>query len=235
MTRMTLLVRHGEADKNVRKHFSRDDGSEYLTRRGAQQGIELATHLRDAVLAAAWDGSPVNPSVHAAPASRTYETASSLAAVFGAEVLVHEGLRPISAGHLAGLSEDAAARVAPEFVRRLSLYRAGILNSYDLMDYGESVRDFEARIAEALASIDTTRPDGLRVIVGHRSCLTALLIIAARRSLGYPSNFYGYIPLDVGMISGYVEHQESVSWIGVNFPSNELASRLTDALQGIPK
>jgi broad specificity phosphatase PhoE len=126
---------------------------------------------------------------------------------------------------LAGIEEVKARRIAPRFVDDLELYRAGVFNSYRLSGYGEDVREFETRINASLVRLLAT-DFKLVAIVAHRSSITASLIILARLSLGYPENFYGYIPLELGNLSAAFINLENVAWVGVNISPKEFNHRL---------
>ena len=53
------------------------------------------------------------------------------------------------------------------------------------------------------------------------------LISLARTSLGYPADFYGYIPLEIGSASAVILKKTGlVQWIGVNIHLSELEKRL---------
>ena len=111
----------------------------------------------------------------------------------------------------------------------LELYRAGIANSYCIGGYGEDVRLFESRVASELMALEATAKEVL-LVVAHRSSLTAMLLGLARRSLGYPSAFYGYVQLDLGHISAIrMEDSGSMTWLGVNLTPQVLEDRLKHA------
>ena len=147
--KLLLLVRHAESEKNVVPSFSRQDGAEAVTEEGRRQCRGLASVLRP-LLARFDDGTGACLAAHAAATVRSVTTAELLAKQLGCVLERHEGLLPISAGSLAGLTENVAQAEAPEFSRALNLYRAGVLSSYQIPGYGESVKDFEERVGRTV-------------------------------------------------------------------------------------
>jgi broad specificity phosphatase PhoE len=114
---------------------------------------------------------------------------------------------------LAGKTEEEAAASHPEYVEALRLYRAGLLNSYDIPSFEgkEDKRAFESRVACEVARILDHGNESLKVIVTHRSPITAALIDFARRYHGYPADFFGHVQLDLGRLS-WVEEIENGRW-----------------------
>lgn len=224
MPKLLVLIRHPEAEKNVLQRFSRSDGGEAVTKEGRRQSDALVASFRSLV-----DGLDrsfgASIAVHSAATVRSVSTAEVLAGQLGCTLERHDGLMPISAGSLAGLTEDAARSEAPAFSRALELYRAGVLSSYRIPGYGESVQQFEARVANAVDSI-LCRTEPIQLVVAHRSPITATLIRFARTTLDYPTAFYGYIELDLGGISALLCEGNRAEWVGVNKSPTDAAALL---------
>lgn len=225
-SKLIIFLRHPESSKNVLTRFSSPDGHEEITNNGESQISNMIKVLNEPLLrsSAAYSGCCVICSSSA----RTKYTGEKLATAFTAEIIVDQDLDPILGGQIAGLEEVIARRTAPEFMHKLDLYRAGVVNSYDLKGYGEDVHAFERRVSRCLDRIALLQHEVIFVIA-HRSSITAALILLARSSLGYPTDFYGYIPLDIGNASAVLFRRTGViQWLGVNIALSELEKRLDD-------
>ncbi len=77
------------------------------------------------------------------------------------------------------------------------------MNAYDVPRPSgyEDVRQFEFRVNQAIQKILEVPNEDLKVLVLHRSPITATLINFARQATGYPENYYGHIQLDLGYVS----------------------------------
>jgi broad specificity phosphatase PhoE len=217
-----ILVRHLESTKNINDTFSSEESLETLSPGAQIEGGRLADHLARFVQGR---GSVVR-SLHCSAAERTESTARLIAGKLNAKVLSHVELKSFSVGLLAGVSEAKASCLMPEFMHQLMLYRSGLYNSYALslpVD-SEKPRAFEDRIFAKVMEITENKND-LEIFILTRSAITAMLIAFARHAYGYPDDFYGHVPLDLGRVSWLTSTTER-SWHikGVNMDPAELLS-----------
>lgn len=216
-----LLIRHEESTKNTKVQFSSKGDAEGLTSLGARRSASLAKSL------VAWSSRArlFVRGVYSTDSVRAAQTAGAIAAAFRVPVIEDARLRSTWPGALAGRSEQEAQLSHPDFLNQLSLYRKGVFNAYDF-SVAEGKEDkpvFEARVASVLDEIVTAPHESLKIVVAHRSPLTATIIRAARALHGYPSDFFGYVPLDLGGIT-WLSHTDSKGWAfeDVNLPSDDL-------------
>jgi broad specificity phosphatase PhoE len=231
--KLLFLIRHVESEKNVLPQFSHGDGKEPVTPNGIRQGEALADAMRT-LLRSGGVQTGRSVALHTADTLRSDACARLISQRLGCPKYEHTELRPISSGRLAGLSEEEARVLAPDFTQALELYRAGVLSSYQIPGYGESVIAFEQRVSKCIDGI-CGRAEPVQIVVAHRSPITATLIRYARVGLGYPSGFYGHIPLDVASVSGLVLQGASIQWLGVNLRTEELAARIEPAMVSIAR
>ena len=145
-------------------------------------------------------------------------TAQPIALKLGITANVLETFQSIYAGVIAGLTEADAQTVAPNYMKDLSLYRLGLLSSYELRvpSGGEPLGRFENRIVQSMTEIFERCPDENIVIVAHRSPITAMLIDFARQFYRYPKQFFGYIPLESGTFSVLRYSDSGGEILGIN-------------------
>lgn len=216
-----LLIRHLESTKNVRNAISSTDDRESLTHRGCLEGRRLA-----AAIAFFQEKNGLRLRyVHCAHSARAIQTADLIATRTGAVTKPYEDLRSTRSGILAGLSEADAARISPGFIWQLQLYRAGLLSSYELerAEGKEPISDFERRVRRRLLRIIKGQGETLKIIITHRSPLTAMLLYFARTYYRYPRSFYGHVPLDLGHVS-WLRRDSCGAWEfkSVNCPPGQI-------------
>lgn len=221
--RLLLLVRHADAEKNALDQFAGDEAADRLTMAGEKQlhlltnEIELLIeHLRCASVTIAH-----------ADSGRAKATAVALARFSSHDPLPVPGFRSIRSGVAAGLTETQLTERHPEFSNALRLYREGVVSSYDI-PYpvgAEPVIDFEREVLTALSDILANNPSELQIIVGHRSSITATLIHYARAAHSYPSNHFGFIPLDpcVPSCVDITAENHGILWVNRPITSQSLA------------
>ena len=137
-----LLVRHGETPSNVAGLLDTAAPGPGLTDLGTRQAAALPAALADEDI----------EGLYASTLVRTQLTAAPLAAARGLDVLVRDGIREISAGHLEMLPGDTEE--GQRYVRTVFAWAAG---DVDLrLPGGESGTEFLARydavVAEAARS-----------------------------------------------------------------------------------
>lgn len=216
-----LLIRHLESAKNTQCSISSPEDREGLTRRGYQEGKKLA----EVVSRFQKQHSLSVSRVYCANSTRSKDTADLIAAKVGAVAESYDDLRSTRSGVLAGLSEVEAAKISPRFIWQLQLYRAGLLSSYELerAEGKEPIQEFERRVRRRLLRILTDDSETLKLIISHRSPLTAMLLFFARNYYRYPRSFYGHVPLNLGYIS-WLQRDPEKGWEfqAVNCPPTQI-------------
>ena len=126
-----------------------------------------------------------------------------------------------------GVKKDEAAITHPRFLRELRLYRSGLFNAYHftVAEGHEDKRDFERRVASCIDAILAIPEEDLKIVIAHRSSITATLLRCARESLGYPRSFYGYVRIDLGRVC-WLEQKGPSRWCfhGINLDASDLLS-----------
>jgi len=216
-----FLVRHEEATKNVTGSFAATGIGDELTADGRRAALALASSLREVECKFGLNFTRIISS----QSPRSITTAESIAESLGRPWRVAAGLESIRSGVLAGKRERDAWSTHSEYMRALTLYRAGLFNSYKIPEFTdkEDKKAFERRIVAAFEAVLGSDERDV-VIISQRSPITAILIYCARRSCGYPEDFFGHIQLDLGRVSWVVAEKGSVAIRTVNTPASALMS-----------
>ena len=149
MTASRIIVwRHGRTPWNRENRFQgqADIGLDDVGRGQAARAAAVLARLEPAVL---WSSD----------LSRARDTAEALAVLTGLPVTTDKRLREIHVGSWEGLLGDEVERVDPELSRRLRLGE-DVRRSAT----GESTTEVGERVAEALAELAESAPDGSTVI-----------------------------------------------------------------------
>lgn len=149
MTARRIVVwRHGRTAWNVEHRFQgqADTGLDKVGREQAERSAAVLAALRPAVL---W----------ASDLSRARDTAEALAVVTGLSVTTDKRLREIHVGSWEGLLRHEVDAADPELSRRL---QAG--EDVRRSATGESTSEVGERVAEALAELAESAPDGSTVV-----------------------------------------------------------------------
>ncbi|MFJ1762666.1 histidine phosphatase family protein [Amycolatopsis sp. NPDC088138] len=151
-----LLIRHGQTDGNVRGALDTALPGPPLTELGLSQAADLAGRL---------SGEPV-VAVYASQATRAQQTAAPLAARFGLDVQVVDGVHEVVAGDLEGATDHASIRVYMDTVRKWTL---GELEPS--LPGGESGTSVRTRMLDAVGGLrakhEQADPDGVVALVSH--------------------------------------------------------------------
>ncbi len=224
--KLVFFVRHVDTDKNVLSRFSSSSLGESITEHGLVQLRELVEGFRSFED----DAGVVFSKIYFSPSDRARRTAELLASKLSISPIELPNFDSIDAGPFSGLTENQVQEVAPDFLRELALYRAGLLSSYSigLPSSAEALHDFEARIVKTLDDIVDDSECEAAIVVSHRSPITASLIHFARQAHAYPHDFYGYVDLSTGGTS-VVETVEGVPRIlAVNISPVRLHSSVAE-------
>jgi probable phosphoglycerate mutase len=173
------LLRHGEHVSQGRAAVGRTPGIG-LSDRGRAEIAAVAERLAGEGIAA----------VYASPLQRTRETAAIVGARLGLDVALHDELIEVDFGEWTGASFDAV-RADP----RWEAWRTQ--RSLAVIPGGESMRNVQRRVVEALLEIADRHRDEAVVAVSHGDVIRAALVFA----LGMPLDFYGRIEVGQGSIS----------------------------------
>jgi broad specificity phosphatase PhoE len=194
-----LLVRHAESEKNERAAFSEPGRGAGVTERGAIEAQRTANAVSEFIEVLSLEAKYV----HCSDSERSCATAEIIADRLGIGIKIHEQLSSIKLVGVVGMTEKSAAAVIPEFMYELALFRAGVLDAYQMSPPvgSENHAEFERRICNRLNEILCEPSETMKIVVLHRSPLTAALIHFARIGHGYPSNFFGHIPLSLAHVS----------------------------------
>lgn len=224
-----LLIRHPESIKNAEGTFSSNNNQEVLTETGERQAETLASMLSQSLLH--FLGREVR--ILTADSLRSLFLAELLSQRLGAILEKSNSLISVKAGEISGQSEAEIALKFPEYFRSLTLYRRGVVSSYDLKHKGQPLREYESRVG-AIASEFERRSEPVGIIVAHRSAITALLIRYARLYHNYPANYFGYIELPLASLSIVTSSEQHGAIEYVGLAPNEL-SCLDEVLNRIRK
>jgi broad specificity phosphatase PhoE len=214
-----FVCRHAEAVKNQQASFASAGVADDLTDGGTRDASAIARNLSTMVERR---GIKIQ-AVLSSASLRSVRTAEVIAGSFGCLASASAGLDSIRSGVLAGVPEADARRTHPEYMRALSLYRAGLFNSYNIPEFEgkEDKRAFERRVVGAFSEF-TAKATGGAIVVAQRSSITAILIHCARQSGAYPSDFFGHVQLDLGHVSWLSLTAGRWSIQAVNRPAAEL-------------
>ncbi len=178
---MTLfhLVRHGEHVMQGRLLAGRMPGLG-LSAKGRAEAAAAADRLADETIDA----------VYASPLQRAQETAEILAGRLGMPVLSREDVSELDFGEWTGLTFDQV-----KADQRWELWRS--CRSIAAIPGGESWRQVQDRIVNALFDLRRTHRDETVVIVSHGDVIRAALLFV----LGMPLDFYARIEVALASIS----------------------------------
>lgn len=199
MRKVLLLIRHAESLKNIKKQLSSDVDKEALTLRGKKQAKELAKNVSEFVHNC---GLTVTH-VYCADSSRAIHTGTYLAGALGIDVVSFPQFKSFSVGIHAGKSEAEIERIDPSFIADMALYRKSLLNSYNIIYQGskDTLKQYENSVSATLHKILDSDDENCKIVIMHRSALTASLLDIARAHYNYPKDFYGYIQINLATIS----------------------------------
>jgi probable phosphoglycerate mutase len=173
------LLRHGEHGLLGRVLAGRMPGVG-LTERGRAEIAAAAERLAEANIAA----------VYSSPLQRTRESAEIVAERLNLPIVFREDVIELDFGEWTGATFDAI-RADP----RWQLWST--LRSTASIPGGESMREVQRRVVEALLELHAAHLEDSIVIVSHGDVIRAALVFA----LGMPLDFYGRIEVAQGSIS----------------------------------
>lgn len=176
---ITILIRHGTAEKNNRNEHG--GAGTPLTYDGIREIEEAASKLLEAKI-------PVD-NVYCVDRPQCIESASILSRIFNVRYIVLGKVEPYNLGVLDGLSEDQCKLLYPEINLKMELWRQGIIDITQLHIPGSTDPiKFVDSCSQVLKPILNDRA----VIVGTRSVLVAFASILLGR---HPVQGGGYVEI----------------------------------------
>lgn len=194
-----LFIRHVETAKNLKKEFSKENKADELTLAGKLQSHDLVFFLQKLLVTHKLKAH----FIYTSECLRAIDTANIISREFNIPLLQIKGLSSYNLGAIGGLSEKETQIKFPLFYTQLTLYRNGLLNSYEI-NYpadAEQPFDFEKRVQTGIERLLEDQTEDLKIVILHRSVLTATYIYFSRVYHNYPKNFYGFVPIDNGSIT----------------------------------
>lgn len=173
------LLRHGEHAVQGQIAAGRAPGIP-LSERGRREAAWAAERLADAKIAA----------IYASPLERAQETAHVIGDRLDLPVTVRPDLSELDFGEWTGLTFDAI-RKDP----RWQVWAAH--RSIACLPGGETMREVQRRVVEAMMELREAHPDDSIVMVSHGDVLRAALMFA----LAMPIDFYGRIEVATASVS----------------------------------
>ena len=173
------LLRHGEHAVQGRICTGRAPGIG-LSARGRSEAEAAAERLAHAGIAA----------IYASPLDRAQQTAAIIAKRLELPVETNHELNELDFGEWTGQTFDEVRKHPrwPEWAAHRSLSR---------IPGGETMREVQRRVVEAMIEMRERHPDEAVVVVSHGDVIRAALVFA----LGMPLDFYGRIEVATASLS----------------------------------
>ena len=187
------LLRHGERQQ-----------SRVLVGRMPGIGLSAQGRAEIAMVAERLAAEPI-AAIYASPLQRTRETAEILAARLGLTVAFNDDLLELDFGEWTGATFDAirAHPGFPAWSNHRSLAR---------IPGGETMREVQRRVVEAVFDAGAQHPDATVVMVSHGDVIRAALVFA----LGMPLDFFGRLEVAQGSISTVRIDQAGIRVLAIN-------------------
>jgi broad specificity phosphatase PhoE len=188
------LLRHGEHSLQGRIAAGRTPGLG-LSERGQGEAAWAAERLANAKIAA----------IYASPQQRAQETAGIISCRLDLPVTVRDDLAELDFGDWTGLTFDEI-RKDP----RWQVWAAH--RSVARIPGGETMREVQRRVVEAMMEMRETHPDDSIVLVSHGDVLRAALMFA----LAMPIDFYSRIEVATASVSTVRIDAHGIRVIAIN-------------------
>jgi broad specificity phosphatase PhoE len=188
------LLRHGQHALGGRVLAGRMPGVG-LSERGRAEISAVAERLSGEEIVA----------LYSSPLQRTRESAEIIAARLALPINFHDDLIELDFGDWTGATFDSI-RADP----RWESWRTQ--RSLASIPGGESMRQVQRRVVEALLQINADHPHGVVVVVSHGDVIRAALVFA----LGMPLDFYSRIEITQGSISSLRLDSDGIRVLAMN-------------------
>jgi probable phosphoglycerate mutase len=188
------LLRHGEHNVQGKICAGRMAGV-VLSERGRAEAEAAARRLADLDIAA----------IYASPLERTRETAEIVGRQLSLPVTILDDLAELDFGEWTGKTFDEVRKDPrwPMWATHRSL---------SCIPGGETMRDVQRRVVEAIMEMREQHPDEAVVVVSHGDVIRAALVFA----LGMPLDFYARIEVATASLSTVRIDANGVRVIAVN-------------------
>ncbi|HTQ34051.1 MAG TPA: histidine phosphatase family protein [Stellaceae bacterium] len=188
------LLRHGEHNVQGRICAGRMPGV-ILSERGRAEAEGAARRLGDAGIAA----------IYASPMERTRQTADIVGRHLSLPVTILDDLAELDFGEWTGLTFDEVRK--DERWRDWAAHR-----SLSCIPGGETMRQVQRRVVEAIMEMRQQHPSDNVVVVSHGDVIRAALVFA----LGMPLDFYSRIEVATASLSTVRIDGNGVRVIAIN-------------------
>lgn len=218
-----FLLRHFESIKNTQVSFSSIDDKEELTDIGVMQGKQVANNLRMILELKRL----TVKKIYCADSVRAKQSAELIATELSENVKVQafRELLSTKSKDTIGKTREEVRKINPRFMRELSLYDAGIFNSYNFhREVGKMEKiEYEMKVCKCIERIiHNNEEENAKIICLHNSSLTAIVINIARELCQYPDAYYGKVIADNGKIFWIQSEQEDSNFCAANCDSKLL-------------
>lgn len=188
------LLRHGEHNVQGKICAGRMAGV-VLSERGRAEAEIAAARLRGAGIAA----------IYASPLERTRETAGIVGRHLSLPVAINDDLAELDFGEWTGKTFDEVRKDPrwPIWATHRSLSR---------IPGGETMRQVQRRVVEAIMEMREQHPDDAVLVVSHGDVIRAALVFA----LGMPLDFYARIEVATASLSTVRIDANGIRVIAVN-------------------
>jgi broad specificity phosphatase PhoE len=190
-----MLVRHGETKWNVQRRFQ-GQSDVPLSELGRLQAELIAERLAGQTIDA----------VYASDLKRAWETAIPIAEKTGLEVSSEPRLRELKFGVLEGLTFDEAQEKHPEMIA------AWLEDFNNTPDDGETIDQFNTRIASLLDDLIGKHDEQVVLLVGHGGSLSEILRVA----LGLSRDKRWYLEMENASLSEISIAEDYISLRRIN-------------------
>ena len=218
-----FLLRHFESVKNTQLSFSSLNDLEDLTAAGIEQGRQVAADIKMFIKM----HSLTIKKIYCADSVRAKKSAELIAREVGPEVKVRAYTELLSTKSMdtVGRTKEEVRKVNPQFIQELSLYDAGLYNSYSFHRAvgKEEKRRSEQQVCQCIEEIiNNKEQEDIKIICLHNSSITAAAINIARTFYDYPQDFYGKVIADNGKIFWIQKKNERLKFVAANCDSRML-------------
>lgn len=196
-----FFLRHFESIKNTQITFSSIDDKEELTDEGILKGKEIANNINEIL----GIKKLTVKNIYCANSIRAKHSAEIIATAISKDTKIqtYNDLLSTKSKELMGKTKTEVRKKNPQFIRELSLYDAGIYNSYNFhRDINKNMKkEYEIKVCKCIEKIINNNEDETaKIICLHNSSITAIVINIARNLYDYPNDYYGKVVADNGKL-----------------------------------
>ena len=225
-----FLIRHFESIKNTQTSFSSLEDLEPLTEKGIKDGVNFINDINDIIQLLGLNVA----NIYCSSSIRAIHSAKIIAEGISPNVSVvpYKELLSTKSKETLGKTKEEVRKTNPLFIQELSLYDAGIFNSYCFhRDVGKNEKKaYEKMVNGCINSIiKNEEEENAKIIILHNSSITAAAIAFARKICSYPEDYYGKIIADNGKIFWIHEEAGVYDFRVANCSSNHLLKLIKES------